>query len=201
MATIVEVCHNCHKVPQSLLKCSRCKSINYCSSDCQKANWAAHKTNCKVGFNDITNYVRSQVTMIFSNPHFNKINNALSYLWSLLAKTPGYIQCVIDDTGVRNFTARQNTKPLLNGKMRWVAGIAEDSIEGKHPTEFSYLVSNGDGGPSNCRIMAGADYDICKTHFDSHSIILEGVTLDTEIPFNVGKALFMVTLPSATIVY
>ncbi|CAH0395195.1 unnamed protein product [Bemisia tabaci] len=32
---------------QSLLKCSRCKTVQYCSVDCQKADWKQHKVFCK----------------------------------------------------------------------------------------------------------------------------------------------------------
>lgn len=28
-------------------RCSRCKSVVYCSSDCQKAHWKQHKGECK----------------------------------------------------------------------------------------------------------------------------------------------------------
>ena len=29
------------------MKCSRCKSVFYCSKECQKSHWKAHKPNCK----------------------------------------------------------------------------------------------------------------------------------------------------------
>lgn len=44
-------CSFCGKIPQSegakLLTCSRCKSVFYCNSACQKSHWPAHKKDCK----------------------------------------------------------------------------------------------------------------------------------------------------------
>ncbi len=31
----------------ALMKCSRCHSAVYCSVDCQRADWKAHKLDCK----------------------------------------------------------------------------------------------------------------------------------------------------------
>jgi len=36
---------NCNEIGK--LKCSACASVYYCSSQCQKAHWSTHKTNCK----------------------------------------------------------------------------------------------------------------------------------------------------------
>ena len=37
-------CSVCSK--PSLLRCSRCLSIQYCSQSCQKQNWSLHKLSC-----------------------------------------------------------------------------------------------------------------------------------------------------------
>lgn len=41
------VCHYCHTRELKPWKCSRCKSVVYCSTTCQKADWSNHKTTCK----------------------------------------------------------------------------------------------------------------------------------------------------------
>ncbi|XVE97287.1 hypothetical protein REPUB_Repub03eG0006700 [Reevesia pubescens] len=41
-------------------KCSRCKSVRYCTSACQQVHWKAHKTNCKV------NSAQTASTKLFS---------------------------------------------------------------------------------------------------------------------------------------
>ena len=32
---------------KTMLYCTRCRSVNYCSPECQKANWSEHKKSCK----------------------------------------------------------------------------------------------------------------------------------------------------------
>jgi hypothetical protein len=43
-------CNNCNKrfgPAVSLRKCGACKAVAYCKTDCQRADWKAHKTHCK----------------------------------------------------------------------------------------------------------------------------------------------------------
>lgn len=41
------MCNNCHKRPDTLLKCSSCKSVEYCNRNCQKAHWPVHRDACR----------------------------------------------------------------------------------------------------------------------------------------------------------
>lgn len=51
MAKMVASCGGCKKpgstVTNGLQRCSRCRSAWYCSTACQKADWKAHKKDCK----------------------------------------------------------------------------------------------------------------------------------------------------------
>lgn len=39
-------CENCGRM-HDLKKCSRCKEVFYCDTNCQSINWSVHKSNCK----------------------------------------------------------------------------------------------------------------------------------------------------------
>jgi hypothetical protein len=40
------ICHNCYLRLKKMKKCSRCKNMYYCSSECQKKDWVFHKKTC-----------------------------------------------------------------------------------------------------------------------------------------------------------
>lgn len=46
-----DICHGCRKSQggsvQKLSACARCKAVSYCSKECQKKDWPAHKRVCK----------------------------------------------------------------------------------------------------------------------------------------------------------
>lgn len=43
-------CYTCHKLKSDdvrLYKCNVCKSIKYCSKECQTMDWSRHKLECR----------------------------------------------------------------------------------------------------------------------------------------------------------
>ena len=40
-------CHVCHKQADDIKKCACCKSVWYCSRDCQRSHWSEHEATCK----------------------------------------------------------------------------------------------------------------------------------------------------------
>ena len=40
------VCASCQKIPTNPKRCGRCKTIFYCSPECQRAHWTQHKIVC-----------------------------------------------------------------------------------------------------------------------------------------------------------
>ena len=43
---IARECHICVR-PQARLRCGKCQLVRYCGTECQRADWAAHKPTCK----------------------------------------------------------------------------------------------------------------------------------------------------------
>lgn len=42
----IEQCSKCQSIKNNLKRCSRCKKIKYCSIECQRSDWASHKSSC-----------------------------------------------------------------------------------------------------------------------------------------------------------
>jgi len=42
-----KTCLHCDTISKNMKKCSRCKCVYYCSSECQLADWKKHKKICK----------------------------------------------------------------------------------------------------------------------------------------------------------
>ena len=43
---ILPACSKCKQLKKNLKRCSRCKSVKYCSIECQRSDWANHKSSC-----------------------------------------------------------------------------------------------------------------------------------------------------------
>ena len=54
-----QLCFVCNQ--PSKMKCSRCRSVSYCSTICQRSDWKTHKTNCVDIVLEIVNAIRTNV--------------------------------------------------------------------------------------------------------------------------------------------
>lgn len=88
-------CDKCHKstedTSQSLQRCGRCKVAQYCSRDCQTADWSAHKDLCvrpnyllkfQLCPGNITNPDVVRVLSCPSNATFHDLHSALQLAFS-----------------------------------------------------------------------------------------------------------------------
>jgi len=64
-------CKVCSKTDNNMQICSACKSVHYCSVNCQRSHWKVHKTECfksnQVSISD------KAIDIIFNNKAFSKI--------------------------------------------------------------------------------------------------------------------------------
>jgi hypothetical protein len=64
-------CKVCNKSNENMQLCSACKSVRYCSRECQKEDWKSHKTSClelgQVYLSD------KAIETVFNNKPFNKM--------------------------------------------------------------------------------------------------------------------------------
>ncbi|KAK6204043.1 hypothetical protein LQW54_008504 [Pestalotiopsis sp. IQ-011] len=53
-------CAKCKKASDDLKTCAKCRSISYCSRDCQKDDWKVHKKTCAKDVQDGTNQTQQK---------------------------------------------------------------------------------------------------------------------------------------------
>jgi MYND finger len=81
------LCAQCGKQTKSVAgsekskSCAKCRSVTYCSVDCQKADWEKHKTTCK----PCLTYVLEKVTALHDSKQWRKLLKWDGYLDELLA--------------------------------------------------------------------------------------------------------------------
>lgn len=72
----IPVCNFCHKISPIVKWCGKCRSIKYCSQECQKEDWDDHKTYCRLFYQNKTTveYIR-----LFSTIKMDEFLFALAY--------------------------------------------------------------------------------------------------------------------------
>jgi MYND finger len=61
--SMVKACCKCYTVIPNLLRCAVCKTICYCSSACQKADWLIHKQVCAAVKDVLTRRINDEMVM------------------------------------------------------------------------------------------------------------------------------------------
>ena len=80
-------CAMYQKNTQNLKRCSRCGTIYYCSVNCQRADWAKHKTNCTKKWNCLC------VNLFISFEYLFAFVVLFSGLWNCLSEIVNWINC------------------------------------------------------------------------------------------------------------
>ncbi|KDR77743.1 hypothetical protein GALMADRAFT_245853 [Galerina marginata CBS 339.88] len=71
VGTICYVCHRTGEEGREFQRCARCKSVSYCSRECQKKDWPAHKPLCSVV--DVQrNFMLKWVPRLDADPKFSE---------------------------------------------------------------------------------------------------------------------------------
>ncbi|KAF8149240.1 hypothetical protein K438DRAFT_1866644 [Mycena galopus ATCC 62051] len=62
-----QACTVCGKIQHEFRRCGKCKHASYCSKECQKADWPAHKPACSAGDSGVN---MSKIAQIFNASTF-----------------------------------------------------------------------------------------------------------------------------------
>ena len=112
-------CSVCSK--PSLLRCSRCLSIQYCSQSCQKQNWSLHKLSCnKLQIDRLNNEEKKKIQVAIINYDYC-IANETSVTLTLNQFQMKYSREIIDN----DYTLRLEEKALITSLIKaWKCRLA-----------------------------------------------------------------------------
>jgi hypothetical protein len=118
---IIKTCQTCHKRDAKMNKCSLCRSTYYCSPDCQRKDWNAHKETC-----DPVNALDSRcVRKITSNEEYRfHIGNIAN---QPLAKSQNKIVFVIYSKDTAIVYAQEFEKKTID-EIKKSEGFSEESV-------------------------------------------------------------------------
>lgn len=110
----MNVCNNLKCTKEANQRCSGCKSVYYCSKECQKIDWKVHKTSCitKVSSPTTTNVVVANVTPQPTLDRKGSIDfmDMAKFIGEMLFSGAGASYALIDYRGSRCVTDRNGVR-------------------------------------------------------------------------------------------
>ncbi|KAF1984134.1 hypothetical protein K402DRAFT_150694 [Aulographum hederae CBS 113979] len=118
-------CASCHKSADfgDLLRCSRCKIVQYCSQEHQKAHWTDHKDAC-----NLVKKARARVdreeTKLRTDPGMwtpNPFENSIGHFWGILETRPymraryGLVEAMLE---IKTFEAAETAYDDMRDMLR-----------------------------------------------------------------------------------
>jgi MYND finger len=104
-----DICHKCKQHNCKLFWCSVCKSTKYCSKECQRSDWADHKTKCSNNEGNTKKYAKFIQNLCQNNQKF--LTFVMAYAYHFIVKYP---------------------KTIKNNKKYILIEIKDTEIEDKH---------------------------------------------------------------------
>lgn len=113
-----EHCRYCLERAASLLVCSRCKVVSYCSSTCQKTDWPTHKPYCRA--DGPAALTKMAITRFLSDPSKGQLQFIIAIAY--------YAQEVATDDEGKSVTVHLDLANALRGQWSgWIRREAEET--------------------------------------------------------------------------
>lgn len=142
--SVVERCNGCQLVSQTLRRCSRCLTVQYCSVVCQKQHWKQHKSECvPCTMNSERNTGRIAIKNVLSNQGFQELIFRLAGKWS---REKGHnLACIIfksqDQSLPDSLQLKDDTHGFVKYDIRMAKSKGQDDHldKGELKSEFAYF--------------------------------------------------------------
>lgn len=131
-------CNLCRRTGRSgtdaqtaLLVCSRCKSVSYCSKECQRADWKAHKRTCEPKTANLAELADAESEMLrsFSLRHYCAIMKEIRVQMERRGVDKGELILEV------NFFSQHGTAPAMMDPPQFKIGVTKCYFEGDRPEE------------------------------------------------------------------
>ncbi|KAK6995900.1 hypothetical protein R3P38DRAFT_3287893 [Favolaschia claudopus] len=74
-----EACGNCYRLGEKLSRCAKCKTVAYCSKECQRSHWPVHKTGCTPVDGSTLSLVKITQRLLAGRTLYNCVEQACVY--------------------------------------------------------------------------------------------------------------------------